>query len=558
MPCTRDKKDVNGNKILDKNGKPKQEMYAFKLGTVFETHQLVEYENLPKPVAYVPDNPDDNRKLFFSITKASDVPIKVLETTEMCSGANGFYSPTTKEICLSPDLKGYQRIKTLLHEITHSKLHKDSQEVFGSEKYALQELEAESTAFVVANHLNIDTKDLSIIAEKQNNQKQVLTVNDLEKRKVVEHNSLITSIAKMQKTALKMFELAVSCIDTENPPKDNIIYLSKKELFSFFDVSSTSKHTRFKEAIEFMQKQAFFQIKEEKNKGYEMTSIVPIPTVKWNSYNDDVMIQFNQFIMPYLIDLKAEFTQYKISELKELNSKYSIILYRWLSMNYNQYEHYSVKGGRRMEQVEAYRNPSISVKELREITDTVSLYQTFKDFDSYVLKNSLKEINAYTSFNVTYEKVKKGRSIDSIVFHIEKKRQADDNSYKLEDQASIEGKKAKEETEKDLYTEAMQSRYTTLLLENMLLSPFEMQDIKLMSGLQAHVYPLYDELKEARGLNGLKTHLSYIASKQEGYSKRNVVKYLKTAIESYLATIALQDVEQPERASVRGKREIHE
>ncbi|MCT1179122.1 RepB family plasmid replication initiator protein, partial [Lactococcus lactis] len=67
---------------------------------------------------------------------------------------------------------------------------------------------------------------MSIIAEKQKNQKQVLTVNDLEKRKVVEHNSLITSIAKMQKTALKMFELAVSCIDTENPPKDNIIYLS--------------------------------------------------------------------------------------------------------------------------------------------------------------------------------------------------------------------------------------------------------------------------------------------------------------------------------------------
>ena len=51
---------------------------------------------------------------------------------------------------------------------------------------------------------------MSIIAEKQKNQKQVLTVNDLEKRKVVEHNSLITSIAKMQKTALKMFELAVS------------------------------------------------------------------------------------------------------------------------------------------------------------------------------------------------------------------------------------------------------------------------------------------------------------------------------------------------------------
>lgn len=383
---------------------------------------------------------------------------------------------------------------------------------------------------------------MSIIPEKQNNQKQVLTLNELEKRKVVEHNSLITSIAKMQKTALKMFELAVSCIDTDNPPKDNIIYLSKKELFSFFDVSSTSKHTRFKEAIEFMQKQAFFQIKEMKNKGYEMTSIVPIPTVKWNSYNDDVMIQFNQFIMPYLIDLKAEFTQYKISELKELNSKYSIILYRWLSMQYNQYEHYNAKGGRRAEQVENYRNPSISVKELREITDTVNEYKEIYDFEKRVLKKSLAEINAHTSFNVSYEKIKKGRSIDSIVFHIEKKRRADDNSYKLEDQAYQADKKAKEESKIFLSGQALQSPYTKLLSENFLIGMTDIIDISVMAGLQAHVYPLYDELKELRGLNGVKDHLSYVASKREDYSKHNIARYLKKAIEQYLPTVKRQDL----------------
>ena len=388
-----------------------------------------------------------------------------------------------------------------------------------------------------------------------NEKKVVCTLNDLEKRKVVEHNSLITSIAKMQKTALKMFELAVSCIDTENPPKDNIIYLSKKELFAFFDVSSASKHTRFKEAIELMQKQAFFQIKEVKDKGYEMTSIVPIPTVKWNSYNDDVMIQFNQFIMPYLIDLKAEFTQYKISELKELNSKYSIILYRWLSMQYNQYEHYSVKGGRRADQVESYRNPSITVKELRLMTDTVNEYPRFDNFERRVLKIALKEINAHTSFNVTYEKVKKGRSIDSIVFHITKKPVARNDFYKLEEQDPIylQDKANKEQAEELLAGKALKSKYTKLLLDNMLLSPYEMTDTSLMAGLQAHVYPLYDELKALRGLNGVKDHLSYVASKQEAYSKRNIAKYLKKAIEQYLPTVKLQDLEQPERAKVRGK-----
>ncbi|MCT3096250.1 RepB family plasmid replication initiator protein [Lactococcus lactis] len=380
---------------------------------------------------------------------------------------------------------------------------------------------------------------MSIISE---NQKQVYTLNEIEKRKVVEHNSLITSIAKMQKTALKMFELAVSCIDTENPPKDNIIYLSKKELFSFFDVSSASKHTRFKEAIEYMQKQAFFQIKEEKNKGYEMTSIVPIPTVKWNSYNDDVMIQFNQFIMPYLIDLKAEFTQYKISELKELNSKYSLILYRWLAMNYSQYEHYSVKGGRRAEQVEAYRNPSIIVKELREITDTINEYTRFQSFENRVLKNAIEEINAHTSFNVSYEKVKKGRSIDSIVFHIEKKRTAEDNSYKLDDKAYQDDKTQKETDNRLLAGESLQSPYTKLLSENMLLFPNDFMDIKTMAGLQKNVYPLYDELKDLRGLNGVKDHLSYVSSKQEAYSKRNVAKYLKKAIEQYLPTVKRQEL----------------
>ncbi|WP_332380620.1 RepB family plasmid replication initiator protein [Lactococcus cremoris] len=380
------------------------------------------------------------------------------------------------------------------------------------------------------------------IAEKQENQKQVLTLNELSKRKVVEHNSLITSIAKMDKTPLKMFELAVSCINTEEPPKDNAVYLSKEELFSFFKVDDSNKHTRFKQAIAKMQEQAFFEIKEEKNKGFKFRRILPIPTVEWTDYDDKVMIRFNQDIIPYLIELKQNFTKYALSEIMELNSKYSIILYKWLSMQYNQYEHYSNKGGRRAEQVEAYRNPSISVKELRTITDTVNEYKETYHFFRYIVENSLKEINAHTSFNVSYEKIKKGRSIDSIVFHIEKKRTADDNSYKLEDQAYIEDKKAKEETEKDLYTEAMQSPYTKLLSENMLLFPNDFMDIKTMAGLQKNVYPLYDELKALRGLNGVKGHLSYVSSKQEAYSKRNIAKYLKKAIEHYLPTVKRQDL----------------
>ena len=377
-----------------------------------------------------------------------------------------------------------------------------------------------------------------------NEKKVVCTLNDLEKRKVVEHNALITSIAKMEKTPLKMFELAVSCIDTEKPLEDNTVYLSKTDLFAFFKVSDNDKHSRFKEGIDKMQKQAFFKIKSNKALGIEYESIVPIPYVKWNDYNDEVLIRFSPEIMPYLVNLKKNFTQHALSDLAELNSKYSLILYRWLSMNYNQYEHYSTKGGRRAEQLESYRNPSITVKELRLMTDTVNEYKDMNNFTKKVLNKPLEEINAHTSFNVTYDKIKKGRSIDSIVFHIEKKPVARNDFYKLEEQDPIylQDKANKEQAEELLAGKALKSKYTKLLLDNMLLSPYEMTDTSLMAGLQAHVYPLYDELKELRGLNGVKDHLSYVRAKQEAYSKRNVAKYLKIAIEGYLPIVKRQDL----------------
>ena len=155
----------------------------------------------------------------------------------------------------------------------------------------------------------------------------------------------------------------------------------------------------------------------------------------------------------------------------------------------------------------------------------------------------MEEINDHTSFNVTYDKIKKGRSIDSIVFHIEKKRCADDNSYKLNDKMYQAEQAKKEETEDRLAIEAMKNKYTKLLLDNMLLNSYEMTDTAIMAGLQQHVYPLYDELKDLHGMKAVQDHLSYVASKQEAYSKRNIAKYLKKAIEQYLPTVRGSEIE---------------
>ena len=167
---------------------------------------------------------------------------------------------------------------------------------------------------------------MTIIAKEN----RTIQVPELENRKVVEHNDLISSVAKMDKTPLKIFELAVSYIDTKNPPKDNTVNLSKTEIYKFFDVSDNDKHSRFKKAITTLHKQSIFEIREinEKKGKYEYQVISPLEKTTWNDYSDILTIKFTSSIMPYLIELGTKYTQYVLTDIMELNSKYSIILYK--------------------------------------------------------------------------------------------------------------------------------------------------------------------------------------------------------------------------------------
>jgi len=374
-------------------------------------------------------------------------------------------------------------------------------------------------------------------------------VADLHLQKVVQANDLITSVAKMDRIPLKIFELAVSYIDIENPPKDHTILLSKRTLFSFFEVSSKNKNTRFKQAIEKMQKQAFFEIKEIQGKGYKYKSIIPIPYVEWDDYSDTVIIRFDAAIMPYLVELKTNFTQYLITDIMGLKSKYSVILYKWLSMNYNQFEHYQHTLKRSKKQLESYKNPTISLKDLREMTDTVTDYtDMFSNFDKWILKKPLREINEHTHFNVNYEKIKDGRTIVAIKFIIEKKEQAPYAYYKeeQEDPVYLEEKLLRQEEKLKLHIEAQQSPYTELLLSAGLLEFSDALNTNTMIELSKFVYPLYDRLKALKNITEVERHINYVKDHQENYSKKNKSKYLKNSIVDYLQTIEF-------KSSINGK-----
>lgn len=357
---------------------------------------------------------------------------------------------------------------------------------------------------------------------------------ELEKKKIVEHNDLIMSSAKMDTVPLKFFELAVAEIDTFNPPKDNTIYLSKKDMFKFLNAKDNDKdkYYRFKQAISKMQKQAFFEIREEKGKGFVFRNIVPIPYVEWKSYSDEVKIRFDVEIMPYLTELKTNFTQFALTDIQGLNSKHSIIIYKWINMNYNQFEYYKKNGNRDGQQLYKLCNPVIEVDELRWLTNTQKEYVgRFTNFELYVIKKPIKEINKYTRFNVTYDKIREGRKITKIQFHI-----------------SLKGEKTIEDSSKSkkvvTLADAQQSPYSQLLMGALLITFNDMQNETLMLSLAAKIYPKYDEFVERYSLDILKKHLEYV--KAHSTNIKDLVTYLDNALQGYQNKLATQEKDNKE------------
>lgn len=351
-------------------------------------------------------------------------------------------------------------------------------------------------------------------------------------------NSFIASLSNMDRIPLQVFELAVSCIDVENTSKESMIYLSKKELFDFLNISGTVKHSRLKQVLKRMQEQACFEIKENQNNEFSFKSIMPISYMNWDDYHDEILIEFNHRIMPYLIELKTNFKQYQISELITLKSKYSIILYKWLSTFYNQYEFHREKEYRNKGLLYEYQNPEISIEELRILTNTINEYDRFDNFERWVLKRPVDEINQKTEFIITYDKIKSGKFIGSIKFHIEKKQSVSKNrakdSRKLN--KSIEIEEEQEIAYQKKYFEGIQSIYTKFLLEKYILNYTDVSNTELIVELQTYIYPLYEQLQYFRGIEGVANHLDYVKGHLEKDSS-NIVTFLKKLIEHYLLSI---------------------
>lgn len=158
-----DKADENGNPVLDENGDPVKEervinQLRFTTTNVFDISQT-SGEPLPSLIHNLTGSSDEILAFIDSVKDICTIPIDYhspQKDSVLASGAKGYYSISEDKIVLNMELEDMQIAKTLIHEYSHSILHKTTDK--DSDQ---REIEAESLAFVLCDHFGIDTSDYS-------------------------------------------------------------------------------------------------------------------------------------------------------------------------------------------------------------------------------------------------------------------------------------------------------------------------------------------------------------------------------------------------------------
>ena len=147
--------------IMDASGKSIVETVEiekpfFKPVYVFDVSQT-KGDPLPELLTELKANVENFDTFYKSLEKVSPFP---MEFEKINSGAKGYCDITNQRIAIKDNLSEAHTIKTGIHEIAHAILHSDK-EAFNKIDNRTREVEAESIAFIVADHFGIDTSNYS-------------------------------------------------------------------------------------------------------------------------------------------------------------------------------------------------------------------------------------------------------------------------------------------------------------------------------------------------------------------------------------------------------------
>ena len=215
---------------------------------------------------------------------------------------------------------------------------------------------------------------------------------------IVKSNQVIEASYTLTTIEQRLILSAIAQVPKGEEISDDVLYpLTTKNLVKLGGDGKAS-HKEFKDAVNRLYERSIVL-----RDGDESDSFRWVQEKVFNG-SKVAFIRFSKPILPFLSNLKSEFTKYLESDIVGMSSPYSIRFYE-LIMQYRSI-------GKR----------EISLEDLRWMFQLQNKYPVWADLKKRVIDQATKEINEHSPYNLTIEPKRTGRKITSIVLKFQDKK----------------------------------------------------------------------------------------------------------------------------------------
>lgn len=256
---------------------------------------------------------------------------------------------------------------------------------------------------------------------------------------VTQGNNLIEARHKNPLTAREQ-KIVLTMVSMIQPSDEDFkdYRISVKNFSEMLGLKGSVKYTQMKEIAENLMTKTIEIPKE--NGGWILANW--ISSAEYKEGEGVIDLSFSPKLKPYMLQLKNQFTSYRLSNILNLNSTYSIRLYELMK----KWQHLS-----RWE---------CSIEDLRgKFGIGEGVYPRYANLKARVLVTAITEVNEKTDLYINFNEIKKGRSVERIEFTI---RHTPEKEIKL-----TEPKKKPEQPQKSIVNEDVYIRLNGLADKNL-------------------------------------------------------------------------------------------
>jgi len=219
--------------------------------------------------------------------------------------------------------------------------------------------------------------------------------------KIIKSNALIEACHKLSVQEQKVLLLAISKIPKDASPTDDALYsISAQDLAQLNGQELKNCYTELKtSAMSLLDRKV--HIKDLPNGDGKRNKELVTCWVQSMFYVDDegkLELRFSKDILPYVCQLKQQFTIYKIKNIGMMSSSYGIRLYEVLV------------------QYKSIGTREISLTWLKENFKISTKYSAIKDLKKWVIEPALHDINTKSDMWVEWDQKKTGRRVTHFIF----------------------------------------------------------------------------------------------------------------------------------------------